>query len=486
MLNLSETRKRQLLLVLILIVSAFLRLYKLDFQSLGNDELSSWNLSSRAESVSEVITTQAEHDVNPPGYQVLLFYVIKYFGDTDIWLRLPSALAGILSVYMIYLLGVKLFSAKEGLIAAALTGVTWCPVYFSQEARVYSFLLLFSIVSMFFWIDLITESASLKSKPYFIVSAYVISAVITISLHYFGLLLIALQFSGMLFYFLIKKKHLKYFLIAYGIIFILFIPFIRPLLIDFNPSFKIYIDSPTPFSFIKVLLFFFNNSSWFLELGGALYLFLILKIIYDKSRNGKNRSDFNLVILFLWLLIPFLVSYIISVLFLPVLTERNLIISLPAVLLIFSHALIRLPLGLLIKKSFIVSVICLFLFHLVVKTKYYETYEKPEFKGAVKYIIEKEDKTAEPLIIGYCWSEYMFNYYFKKMGSDFQIDVILGGKNDIDSLKNLIEDWEPENFWYVFAHREPDKEFLDFLNKTYSLKEAKKFQGAGVFHYQIY
>ena len=435
MLKLSEKQKQLLLLLLIILLGAVLRFYKLDFQSLDNDELTSWNLSNKSDSISDVVKKQAEHDVNPPGYQIILFYVIKYLGDNEFWLRLPSVAAGILSIYLIYLLGLKLFSSKEGLLAAALTAISWCPIYYSQEARTYSLMFLFSIVTMLFWIDIVTEEASGKFKPYIIIAAYSLSAIITISLHYFGLLLISLQSAGMLFYFLAKKKSLKNFLIAYGIIFLAFIPFIPPLLIDFNPSFKTFIKTPAPFIFVEVIYFFFNNSYWFVALAAGLYLFLFIKFIYDKRISGKGdkKNNFILLVLILWLVVPFLVSFLISVTVLPVLKERYLIISLPAALLIFSHAVVQLPINFFLKKIFIGALIFIFLFHLIVKTSYYSRPTKPEFKSAAKYVVERE-KDGDPFVIGFCWSEYMFNYYFERMGSEIAVDDILGQENDIEAL----------------------------------------------------
>jgi len=120
-----------------------------------------------------------------------------------------------------------------------------------------------------------------------------------------------------------------------------------------------------------------------------------------------------------------------------------------------------------------------------VKTGYFRTHVKPQFKESARYIAEGEGKYPESLIIGYSWSEYMFNYYFERIGSDLRVDTIFGEKKDIDKLQDLVEEWEPEYFWYVFAHREPDKEFLEFLNKTYYMKETKKLTGAGVFLYKV-
>ncbi len=480
--KLSEKQKELIWLLVIILVGAFLRFYKLDFQSLGNDELSSWNLSKNASGVSDVVKIQAEHDVNPPGFQIILFYVIHYLGDNEFWLRLPSAAAGILSVYMMYLIGLKLFSAKEGLIAAALTAISWCPIYYSQEARSYSFLLLFSIITVFFWANLTIKPASASFKTYCSIGAYALSAIITISLHYFGMLLVFLAAAGMLFYLLIEKKPLRNFFIAHGIIFLTFLPFIPPLLIDFNPSFKTFIKTPTPFYFVKVFLFFFNNSYWFLFLALGLYFFLLIKIIYERKYRYSISSEFNLprLVLISWLIAPFIISYLVSVIFLPVLTERNLIISLPAAYLLISHSIVQLPFNLLFKRLFLILLILISLFHLVVKNGYYTKPAKPQFREAAEYILKKEQNILPPFIIGYSWSEYKFNYYFERKGSHYHIDALLGGKNDIQSLQNLIKENELDYFWYLFAHRTPDNEFLEFLGKTYHIKEEKKLFGAGV------
>ena len=302
------------------------------------------------------------------------------------------------------------------------------------------------------------------------------------SLHYFGLLLVSVQTVGMLIYLLVRKKSIKNFLIAYGIIFLAFIPLIPPLLIDFNPSFKTHIKTPTPFAFIKIFFFFFNNSCWFVVLAAVVNIFLLLKFIYEKriGREVNNKHHFILLVLVLWLIVPFIISYLISMSFLPVLNGRNLIISLPAAYLIFSHALVQLPFNLFLKKIFIGVLIFIFLFHLIVKMDYYGRASKPQFKGAVKYIVERE-KNGDSFVIGFSRSRgYMFNYYFEKMGSEIRVDASLGREQDIEHLEDLIEKNEPAYFWYIFSHRQPDKQFLEFLYKTYNIKKDKKLKRAGV------
>ena len=131
-----------------LLLAGGLRFYGLEIQSLWNDELLSWDSANR-DTLYEVTEglLAVEQEVHPPGYFVLLHFIEEYFGESEWVLRFPSAVAGVLSVVVIYVLGCRLYSQREGLIAALLLAVLWTPVYFSQEVRMYSLLLLFTMLA---------------------------------------------------------------------------------------------------------------------------------------------------------------------------------------------------------------------------------------------------------------------------------------------------------------------------------------------------
>lgn len=92
---------RVFLLGLIVGLGFFLRVYKLEFQSLWNDELSSWN-DCHFESMAEVIEGSLRKDVHPPGYRLLMWVVVKYFGGSEAVLRWPSVIAGVAVIPMMY------------------------------------------------------------------------------------------------------------------------------------------------------------------------------------------------------------------------------------------------------------------------------------------------------------------------------------------------------------------------------------------------
>ena len=138
-----------LALLAIMFLGAVLRFYGLDFQSLWGGELASWDLGGR-DTISEVVRDGTQ----PPLYFLILHFAGWIFGDSEWALRLPSAVAGWLCIPAIYLLGKKLYSEREGIMAALFVAVLWAPVYYGQEARPYAMLILLSILTSYFWWDL--------------------------------------------------------------------------------------------------------------------------------------------------------------------------------------------------------------------------------------------------------------------------------------------------------------------------------------------
>lgn len=90
------------------------QIYGLGAQSFWIDELASVALSK--EGVFQILRNHLE--TNPPAYYAILHVVQEYLGSSEWVLRLPSAIAGVLAVPCIYLLGKRLYSDQEALLAA--------------------------------------------------------------------------------------------------------------------------------------------------------------------------------------------------------------------------------------------------------------------------------------------------------------------------------------------------------------------------------
>ncbi len=126
-----------LLLVLILLLASFLRFYRLDAQSLWNDEGTSVAVAGRD---LATIARDAAGDIHPPLYYWLLHGWLRLTGDSEFAVRAFSALLGVLLVALTYALGRLLTGRWAGLAAAFLAAINPFQVYYSQEARMYMLL----------------------------------------------------------------------------------------------------------------------------------------------------------------------------------------------------------------------------------------------------------------------------------------------------------------------------------------------------------
>ncbi len=471
------------ILILIIIFGSFLRFYKIEKESLWNDELASWERSNQ-DSLNKVLSL-ARSDVHPPGYQILLYFVIGFLGDSEFWLRFPSAIAGIVSILFIYLIGRKIYSEWEGLISAALMAILWFPIYYSQEARAYSFLLLFSMLSFYFWIIVLEEFR--KGEIDLINSFFfVLFSTITCYLHYFGLLFVVLQSIGTFLMFFRRKKILT-FLFLYTIILILYIPWIPSMLEQFGRE-DIWIKKEWVLRTISFIYHFFNKSKILFPLVLILYFFYplinFIKNLKEK-RELKIGFSFYTFLLILWLILPFLITFIKSLVSTPVITIRNIIISLPPAYLLLSRSITQLKIKAIFKTFIIFFLFAFSIFHLFFVMNYYSKPYKEQFREAVYFIVDNYNLLDNSLILGYAWSKEHLNYYFRKRGFDKGVEYILGEKEDIQKFERIISDRQQEYLWFIRAHRVPSPEFTNYLKDNFNLLLHKSFIECDVWLFKI-
>ena len=175
----AERRDTQIMLWLIVALGAFLRLRALGAKSFWLDEIASVVIARMpGNSFWHWLWTE---EGNMALYYVMLRPWLEiHLGEATI--RLLSVLPGIASIPVMYLLGRRLFGRGAGLLAALLLAISTCAVVYSQEARGYSWLLLGTIVSTYFFARLIAR------PTYAMALAYALAAGVTFYFHYFGLL----------------------------------------------------------------------------------------------------------------------------------------------------------------------------------------------------------------------------------------------------------------------------------------------------------
>lgn len=111
---------------------------------------------------------------------------------------------------------------------------------------------------------------------------------------------------------------------------------------------------------------------------------------------------------------------------------------------------------------------------------YYSEPHKEQFREAVAFVADYEEKYPEDILIGFVFSKKYIKYYGKYSGLRLPIDAILGKKEDIDELKTIYNKKNPKYIWYVSVHRKPDREFLEFLHTNFEIELRKQFINADV------
>ncbi|MEI1278551.1 dolichyl-phosphate-mannose--protein mannosyltransferase [Leptospira venezuelensis] len=131
------------------VLGFYLRFYKLTDQSLWFDELFSVTHSANVASIPDLLEG-IKWDVHPPGYQIILYYWIKLFGDSDFSVRSLSSFANIISIIIVTV--IYYFRINKNLImslglAASLSACSILLLY-SQEARSYSLMASFGLLAI--------------------------------------------------------------------------------------------------------------------------------------------------------------------------------------------------------------------------------------------------------------------------------------------------------------------------------------------------
>ena len=177
-------RSRRVLAALALLTAlgAALRFATLDRQSLWLDELVTVSLLDRgfADMLGEIRTTEA----TPYLYYVLAWPWSRVLGLGEVGVRSLSATLGTLTVPVAYGAGTAFGTRRVGLLAAALVSVHPLLVWYAQEARAYSLLVLFGACSVFFL------GRALRAPQRSSLLGWAVASSLALATHYFAVFLV--------------------------------------------------------------------------------------------------------------------------------------------------------------------------------------------------------------------------------------------------------------------------------------------------------
>jgi len=362
-----------------------------------------------------------------------------------------------LAIPVMYLLGRRLFSAREGLLAAFFQAVLWAPVYYSQESRNFSLLLLFSALASYFRLGMVLQSRDRVQWRRTNLLGYILAALAASYTHYFGLLIIALQTLASFLFAAMQRRDGKRYALVYLAIALGYLPWLPAMLEQLTHTQNISWMRPPEITAFPALIAFALNR---LKPLGILALLLYAHLFFQRLAALRRSSAGACKSLFLspeallayWLLVPFAIVYLISLVWTPMLAQRNLIILLPPVYLLLARAITQLPFNRGWKVGIALLLAGVPLYHMLFVQGYYRYPNNPEY----------------------------FDYYFERFGSDLRTALVAGKRGDVKTLTTLLTHAEPERLWYISAHKTPSPAFLESLEKEMLLLDKKSFLAAEV------
>src|SRR5579884_1198183 len=128
------------------VLAAALRFYRLGHQGFWFDEANASN--DMRFSPGKMLGLLPQNQTTPPLYYLIGWVWGRVFGFSEVPLRSLSALAGVATVPLVYVLGRRMISVRAGVIAAALAACNPFLIWYSQEARPYELLVLLTAVGL--------------------------------------------------------------------------------------------------------------------------------------------------------------------------------------------------------------------------------------------------------------------------------------------------------------------------------------------------
>ena len=128
----------------------------------------------------------------PPVYYVLAWAWVRVFGSSELALRSLSALAGVLTVGVVYALCLRLAGRRAAVIAGILVALSPLLIWYSQEARSYSLAALLATSSL-----LCVVAYRDSSKRAWLVG-WTVTAALGLATHYFVVFVVAPELAWLL------------------------------------------------------------------------------------------------------------------------------------------------------------------------------------------------------------------------------------------------------------------------------------------------
>jgi hypothetical protein len=161
------------------LVAAALRFWRLGHQSFWYDEAFTHTLVRHTAGTMLGLLPRTE--LTPPLYYCAAWLWARVFGFGEAGLRSLSAVAGVLTVPVVYVAARRFVDQRAGIVAAALVACNPLLIWYSQEARSYAVLVLMASLSLAAFAGIRGERPSTRGLV-----LWALASALTLTTHYYG------------------------------------------------------------------------------------------------------------------------------------------------------------------------------------------------------------------------------------------------------------------------------------------------------------
>lgn len=396
--------------------------------SLGGDEpFSVYHSQQSLSSLLEIF----QNENNPPLHFILLHYWIKFFGISEISVRVLSLIFSSLTVFFIYRIGWRFFNLRVGIYASVIFIFSTYQVIFAHEARAYALMGLLTAVSMFYYMKIVIT----KDRNKWTFSWFLLANTLLIYTHFFGFFILFIQFFFILFQRNLLKEFYRFLMLFVGVLLLTYSPYIWIILNRFTSSTQggTWLAPPSGVdAFYEMFRAFSNAPVTAVFTLAALVVGSIFLLV--KRKQNPNRLATRLVLC--WFYLPFIFMFVISF-WIPMFLDRYLMfiaIGFCILVALSTDFIIRKP-----KLRFLIPGFICLLF--VVSVKPNKT-NKREVRETVELVKQLENDSTLVLVAPVHFSLNFIYYYDRALFQESNSEKVRNelGKRSlycINSLENI-------------------------------------------------
>jgi hypothetical protein len=232
-------------IVLVTLLGAAIRIAQLD-QNLWGDEMWGYFGATSAGVGGMLDWVRSDQEITPPLFTALAWLSGKAFGDGATALRLPSLLAGIATIPLVYAIGVRTVGRGAALVAATLAALSPFLAWYSIELRAYSLTIMLTAAAT------LSLLVALQGRRVWWWVAYGLLACAAMYTHYTAIYVLV---AGAVWALAFHPESRRPLLLAAAGAAVLYIPWVPFLLDDFDAPSQQVTERIAPFGFERTLDF---------------------------------------------------------------------------------------------------------------------------------------------------------------------------------------------------------------------------------------